>query len=185
MAEKPTSGVKRKRTVLSIETKLEICKRLKKGATVTAVSGEFDLGKSTISDIKRNEGKLTSYAAEMDSTAGSLSRKTMKKAKDSKLDDALYLWFAQKRSQGIPISGPILMAKALELNEMMNQDQQFKASTGWLKNFQARHGIRQLAVQGETMSASKESVEGFKSILSEVIEEEGLTLSHLETLFSK
>ena len=103
----------------------------------------------------------------------------MKKAKDSKLDDALYLWFAQKRSQGIPISGPILMAKALELNEMMNQDQQFKASTGWLKNFQARHGIRQLAIQGETMSASKESVEGFKSILLEVIEEEGLTLSQI------
>ena len=133
MAEKPKSGVTRKRTVLSIETKLEICKRLKKGATVTAVSREFYLEKSTISDIKRNEGKLTSYAAEMESTAGFFSRKTIKKAKYSKLDDSLYLWFAQKRSQGIPISGPILMAKALELNQMMNQDQQFKIAQDGLK----------------------------------------------------
>ena len=40
----------------------------------------------------------------------------MKLASDGRLDDALYLWFAQKRSQGIPVSDPIIMVKALELN---------------------------------------------------------------------
>ena len=109
IAEKAVSGGKRKRTVLSIEAKLEICKRLKKGATATALSKEFEVGKSTISDIKKNEEKLTSFASKMDSTAELLKRKTMKMASDSLLDDALFLWFAQKRSQGIPISGPILM----------------------------------------------------------------------------
>ena len=90
----------------------------------------------------------------------------MKLASDTKLDDALYLWFAQKRSQGVPISGPILMAKALELNEKVNPgDDKFKASSGWLKNFQSHHGICQLAIQGETMSANKESVGDFKSSL--------------------
>ena len=69
MAEKAVSGGKRKRTVLSIETKLEICKRLKKGATATALSKEFEVGKSTISDIKKNEEKLISFASKMDSTA--------------------------------------------------------------------------------------------------------------------
>ncbi len=53
-AEKPKSGMKRKRKILSLETKLEVCKRLKTGATITAVSKEFNLGKSTVSDIKRN-----------------------------------------------------------------------------------------------------------------------------------
>ncbi len=48
----------------------------------------------------------------MDSTEGSLKRKTMKKAtNNTKLDDALYLWFSQKLSQGVPISGPLVMAK--------------------------------------------------------------------------
>ena len=98
----------RKRKVLSIEQKLEICRRLRSGASVTALSKEMDVGKSTICDMKRNEEKLTSFAAKMDSTEGSLKRKTMKLASDTKLDDALYLWFAQKRSQGVPISGPIL-----------------------------------------------------------------------------
>ena len=116
----------------------------------------------------------------MDSVEGSLKRKTMKMASDSKLDDAMYLWFAQKRSQGVPISGPILMAKALELNEKVNpEDDKFKASSGWLKNFQSRHSIRQLAIQGETMSANEESVGDFKSSLSQVIENEGLVLSQV------
>ncbi len=119
-----------------------MCKWLKTGATITTVSKEFDLGKSTVSDIKRNEVKLKTFAAQMDSKEGSRKRKTMKKA-NTKFDDALlYLWFSQKRSQGVPISGPLVMAK--QLNEKM-------VSSGWLKIFEARHGIRQLAIQGETL----------------------------------
>ena len=96
---------KRKRKVLSIEQKLEICRRLRGGAiSITALSKELDIGKSTISDIKKSEEKLTAFATKMDSVEGSLKRKTMKMASDSKLDDAMYLWFAQKRCQGVPIS---------------------------------------------------------------------------------
>ena len=130
---------KRKQKVLSIEQKLEIrtCRRLRGGASITVLSKELDIGKSTICDIKRNEDKLISFAPKMYSTEGSLKRKTIKLASDTKLDDALYLWFAQKRSQGVPISGPILKAKALELNEKVNPgDDKFKASSGWLKSFQ-------------------------------------------------
>ena len=93
--------------------------------------------------------------------------------------NALYLWFAHKRCHGVPISGPILMAKSLMLNVKVNsEDDKFKASSGWLKNFQSRHGICQLAIQGET-SANKESVGDFTSSLSQGIENEGLVLSQL------
>ncbi|KAI4455112.1 modular serine protease [Holotrichia oblita] len=40
----------------------------------------------------------------------------MKKPQDEKLQDAVYLWFIQKRSQGESISGPLLCEKALEIN---------------------------------------------------------------------
>ncbi len=59
MAEK--SG-KRKRTVLSIEKKLQICKKLRNGATATDLSKEFEVGKSTITDIRKSEDKLRSFA---------------------------------------------------------------------------------------------------------------------------
>ena len=72
------------------------------------------------------------------------------------------------------------MAKALELNEKVNTgDENFKASSGWLKNFQSCYVIRQLAIQGETMSANEESVGDFKSSLSQLIENEGLVLSQV------
>ena len=54
----------------------------------------------------------------------SSSRKTMKDSQNKQLDTALYLWFAQKRSKGTRISGPILATKALELNRLLNPDVQ-------------------------------------------------------------
>ena len=171
---------KRKRKVFTVEGKLEICRRLKNGATITQLAKEFGIGKSAVCDIKRHSDKLFSFAATMDSTEGSSKRKTMKLASDARLDDALYLWFAQKRSQGIPVSGPIIMAKALELNDKLNPgDEKFKASSGWLQNCKSRHGIRQLAIQGETISADKDSVGDFKAMLSQLIDDEGLVLSQV------
>jgi len=70
----------------------------------------------------------------------------LKKAKTEKLDEAVYLWFKQQRTQGIPISGNILKEKALLLSQKLNENESFSASQGWLEKFKKRHGIRQLAI---------------------------------------
>lgn len=57
----------------------------------------------------------------------------MKKPKDVNLEEAMFLWFIQRRSKGQPISGPLLCEKALEINEKL-WPPDFKASTGSLKN---------------------------------------------------
>ena len=105
----------------------------------------------------------------------------MKAAKDRKLDEAMAIWFMQKRSEEVPILRPILMAKALEIHMKMypSGGEEFKASTGWLKNFQCRCGIRQLAIQGERLSAKADLIQPFKDHLSRIIEEEGLTLNQV------
>jgi len=87
---------------------------------------------------------------------------------------------AQKRSQGVPISGPILTSKALELNQRLNlSNESFKASSGWLCRFKSRHKIHQLSIQGEKMSADTDCVSDFKKLLSEFIEKEQLTLNQV------
>ena len=125
---------KRKRPVLSVDQKLENCKQLKKGASITSLLKELGLGKSTICSIKRNEDKLVTFVEKLDSTKASTTRKTMKAAKDKKLDEAVAMWFMQKRSEGVPISGPILMAKALQRHTKLYPDsgEEFKVSAGWL-----------------------------------------------------
>lgn len=101
-------------------------------------------------------------------------RKTLKGAANEELDTAVYLWFIQKRSEGIPLSGPIVAEKALQFNTKLNGAVSFKAS--WLDNFKNRHGIRELTIEGEKMSAtSVESVNAYKEKFKRMIAESGLT----------
>lgn len=53
----------------------------------------------------------------------------------------------------------------------------FKASTGWLKAFKNRHGIRQLSMQGEKLSANEQNALGFCFTFQENIKSENYDLS--------
>lgn len=172
-----TSGVKRKRNVLTIEKKLEIIKELNKGVSAVTLSGQFQVPRTTINDIKKNADHIQKFASQMETHDGQpKQRKTMKKAANEALDEALYLWFVQKRSEGIPLSGPLVAEKALFFNSKLNGDQNFRASVGWLSNFKKRHGIRELNIQGEKMSAATaETVNEFKDKFEQMIKENGLT----------
>ena len=66
----------------------------------------------------------------------------MRLAKEDKLEEALYMWFLQKRSQGTAVSGPLLAEKAVDLHKKMNLDSEFVASKGWIRRFGRHHGIR-------------------------------------------
>ncbi|KAJ8896626.1 hypothetical protein PR048_001970 [Dryococelus australis] len=58
-----------------------------------------------------------------------LKRKTAHSANNKALEDTMYVWFTKMRNLGEPISGLMIY---------------FKASSGCLKNFKCRHGIREL-----------------------------------------
>ena len=60
-------------------------------------------------------------------------RKIMRLADNEKLDEAVYLWFIQKRSLGIPVSGVVLSEKATQFYEQLYpgaSEKPFKASKG-------------------------------------------------------
>lgn len=90
----------------------------------------------------------------------------MKPAKYEELDNAMYQCFIQARSRGIPLSGPIIVTKAAEMNKKLNGDPNFKASIGWLDKFKFHHGIRQLDVSGEKLSANSSVISDFKEKLN-------------------
>ena len=86
----------------------------------------------------------------------------MKTAANPGLDKALYLWFSQKRSQGLFISGPLLCEKALDFNKKLGGSDFFVATKGWLTNFKNRHAIRQLKLESESLSADAKNTADFK-----------------------
>ena len=105
-----------------------------------------------------------------------------KKAKIMKLGDnvqhdkAVFLWFNQKRIEGVPITGPILCKKAIQLHKKLYGDQsQFSGSTGWQWRLCKCHRIRNLSLQGENLSADKEAGGEFISSFAGFIEQHHLT----------
>ena len=127
---------KRKRVVLPIESKLKVLDSVAKGVGYSELSNKFGIGKSTITTLKKNEVTIREFASTLESKSISGDRKVMRLAKDNELDQALYLWFVQKRSIGMPMSGPILCEKSKQFNEQLHADEatipSFTASSGWL-----------------------------------------------------
>ncbi|CAH1996004.1 unnamed protein product [Acanthoscelides obtectus] len=151
---------KRKRVVLSLADKLKIIEQLDKGVTGKKLSEIYGVGQATICDIKNSKSTLLNFVSVLENEDGSSSRKTMKTATNKNLEDAVFKWFLQQRSMGNPISGPILCEKAKILAEKLGYSS-FKASNGWLRNFKFRHGVRELDLAGEKLSADSAAAENF------------------------
>ena len=91
------------------------------------------------------------------------------------LENALFTWFIQKQSLGQPMSDPLLCMKALLLNLQLSGNSEFKASTGWLRAFKLRHSIRELQIEGETLSGDSIAANPFIKTLFNLVHKEGYT----------
>ena len=141
-----------------------------KGEKGTNLAQEIGISKQQISDIWMNKDKILKFSDSIEKSKG-LKRKSLKLADDEQLDKALYAWFIQQRSIGTLISGPLLQEKAKHFSMQLNTetaDHEFKASTGWLEKFKTWHGIRNVSMQGEKLSAAEEIVEPFLQKLHKV-----------------
>lgn len=160
---------KRKRNVISIYNKLELIQKRKKGQSLQQLADNYGIGTSTVSDIIKSASKLEKFTESIESEQGTKQRKSMKRADNINLENIIYEWFIQKRSLGEPISGPILMAKAADINTKIGGNHDFKATEGWLMRFKNRHGIRQLTLHGESLEADTDAANLFKTDLEEKI----------------
>ena len=89
-----TRNLKRKRVVLSLGNKLTILDRLAQGEMMTKLAKEYNVGNSTLTDLKKNESKIREFVTTMESlSVCPKERKIMRLAKDGQLDEALYLWY--------------------------------------------------------------------------------------------
>ena len=102
MAAPPSS--KRPHRSLSIETKLEILDKIEK-RSYKLLSEEYGIGRSTISDIKRKENEIRKYKRKATEMGVHRPMKNMKMGQDEELESALFIWFRQKREEGIPLTG--------------------------------------------------------------------------------
>lgn len=170
---------KRKHVTLTLEKKAEILRQLESGCSFTSLAVRFNVGKSTISDIKKKKNEILRYVSRTEKGPG--TRKTMRNAEFSDVEDAVYTWFLQQRARHAPISEAIILQKARQFFTEMNYGEgvNFEASRGWFQGFKHRFGIRSLKVTGEKLSSDENAVEPFRIKLKQKIEQLGLSLEQI------
>ncbi len=185
-------NAKRKRNVVAIETKLKAIQRIDDGDTVANIASDLGVGTSTVSDWKKNRKQIEEWCSihPESSSSGNKSnkRKTMKSSEHEMVSEALYVWFCQKRNQGLPISENILREKALLFHARLKspddtvpEREQFTVSHSWLDRWKKRYGVRQLKIAGERLSAESHRVDldEFKRHFHKMIDRKGLTAEQI------
>lgn len=172
-------ATKRKRSVLTLEKKLNIVRELEKGISQRVVGEKFGVAKSTVADIWKDREKLSAATSSSESPAFySKKRCIVRPPKFQLVDEACWKWFCQQRSKGAPVSGVLLQEKAKSFFSKLYPDdnpESFKASTGWLTKFNFRHGIRNVQLRGEILSSEVSAIEPFCEELRSLIERNSYT----------
>ena len=128
-----SSGIqKRKRKVLSIDTKLAILESLSKGVNHAKLAEQYGVGKSTISDIKKSEQKVKEYASTRDNHwSKHIKKGNLIRLKRISLKRPCTCVYSEKKIQGTAISGPLLAEKAApEVHQKMELDSEFYTLQG-------------------------------------------------------
>ena len=140
---------------------MAIIEAINKGSSQRSVSGMFEVPKSTVGDIWKSREKIEQHVSASDIPSVAKKRCLIRECHFEELDKACYVWFLQQRGKGAPVSGPLIQEKAIQLFAKIYPDKDasaFKASSGWLHRFCARHGMRGLTLQGEPLSADTSSI---------------------------
>jgi len=169
MSKQGAAG-KRKHVTLTIPQKLEIIRRLESGESRSVVMAAYNIGSSTIYDIRKQKDQLRLFLASSENVKGLLKRQTLKQPKLAQLDKVLYRWFTTMRSEGKPVTGPMIIEKAKSLYDEMKVSEKCTFSEGWLRNFKQRHGIRKRDVSGDVLSADVEAAERYSELFRNLVE---------------
>ena len=149
-----------KKKSISLKEKFEIISKIQSGMKQTHISEQFSLPKSTVNTIWKNRETLK---RQFESSEYSNDSKRFRPANHKDVDEALLQWFKQARNNGIPVNGPLLLAKADALAAALN-DVSFKATTGFIDRWKTRHGITFKKICGEERSVSPQDTEKWLNI---------------------
>ncbi|KAF7636379.1 HTH CENPB-type domain-containing protein [Meloidogyne graminicola] len=156
-----SNSVKRGRSLITIETKKQIIEASTTGKSSSELGKQFNLASSTIRKILQQKEKILKVFEK----GNQLKKVCIRPIKYENLDQAVLLWVNSIRSQGIPLNGPLLQEKALELSKQFNLTD-FKASEGWLGGFKKRHSISFKNINGENVTDinNANNIQGFEAI---------------------
>lgn len=159
------------RQAISIETKLGIIEDLESGLKVIDICEKRGVNLYVVYRVKKNKHKIEEHV-----TTSCCKVTKTKKIKHSylpNLEAQLFSWFLGKRARKDIVSNQLLQVKAKEIFRSLPGQKldKFSASSGWLRNFKKRHGIRILSVAGEKLSCDESQIPFFIEKFQKIVQE--------------
>lgn len=154
----------RKRKFLSLCDKKKILIKYKEEKLpVSQLRAMFGISKTQVYDIINNKSKILEACEDN----YDVSRKKIKIISPyEELNDKIFQWFCSVRSKNIPVSGPLIQEKALEVAAKMNLPE-FKASNGWLDKWKKTNNVNMHKVCGEDADVNTSTVSDWKMLLND------------------
>lgn len=128
-------------------------------ASKVEIAKKHGIPPSTLSTYVRNR-KAIEDAYEAEDFAS--NRKRLRLAKYPEIETAVITWVKEMRSADIPLSGPIIMAKAADFALRLNVED-FVASEGWFHRFRDRHNLVFRVLSGEAKEVDAETCATWRS----------------------
>lgn len=127
---------------------------------------KFGVGRTQVQKIlKEREAILAHYKSNVQT-----SKKRLRSAKYSDVNEALWEWYTLCRESNIPVDRKMLQEEALLIAEKLGISG-FTASNGWLQRFKKHYNLQKMATSGEDGDVSKETLESWNECEREIAQE--------------
>ncbi|KAG0417959.1 hypothetical protein HPB47_005235 [Ixodes persulcatus] len=110
---------------------------LKVAIKIASVTAKYNVADTMVSTVWKNREQVRK---QLQQDSASLSRRRIRTSKYEDVDEALFRWFREVRAKNVPMSGPMLRAKARSLGHFFKHEG-FNPLNGWIRRFKDRHGI--------------------------------------------
>ena len=171
---------KRSRQSVTLETKLEILRRIDSGEKIVDICRSVGLAKSTVQTIRDSKDKIKEHSQ----SAAPLSVSKLTRKRNSimeKLEKLLVIWIEDNNQRRMPMSQMTIQEKAKNIFENLTSsssanesaDVTFQGSRGWFEKCKNRHNLHNIKMKGEAASAVGDAAKEYPNILKRIIERGG------------
>ena len=174
-ADGSSAKPKRARKMMTLQQKIELLDKLKRGDSAASVGRFYGINESTVRTIKKNEASIRASIASGTSKSAKVTFLTRDHNLE-KMEKALIIWMEDMSQKKAPLDTNMIQAKARSLHERLKQESggegiNFQASKGWFENFKKRHSLHNVKLSGESASADHTAASTYPAELKALIEE--------------
>nr|KAG5695298.1 hypothetical protein BaRGS_028233 [Batillaria attramentaria] len=136
-----------------------------KGLSSRALATQFGVGRTQIQNCLKRKAEVLS---DFENNAPRSRKRKLRKTGNEAVNDKCWDWCLDAVARQVPISGPMIQEKALQIARVMGNEE-FKASNGWLESFLKRNNLTLGKHRGESDLTVCESRQA-ESSLTETVE---------------